>query len=92
MPAHAQPVSHSGSQFARTALSTLPIEEPQGFREVLKRETDRLRRAPDTKPISSEMTIPDDGWELLIASKSGMQLRQTAAVFRRYLDKSMQSG
>jgi hypothetical protein len=71
------------------ALSTLPIEEPQGFREILMGETDRLRRDPSTKPISSEMTIPDDGWELLIASKSGMLLRQTASEFSRYLDKSM---
>ena len=80
----------SSQDFATKALPALPLEEPQGFREVLMRESDRPRRLSGAKPTATEMAIGDDGWTMMIDAKSGALIKHAASDFREHLGTAMQ--
>jgi hypothetical protein len=81
----------TSSEFAAKALPILPVEEPYTFHKILSKGTEYLRRDPQAQPTAQEMTIPAQGWTLLIRSDAGPVLRQAAEDFQAYLDRGMQT-
>ncbi|MBI3680579.1 MAG: hypothetical protein HY235_09305 [Acidobacteria bacterium] len=87
--ASAQPPSISSSQFAARALPALPFEESHEFPKILAGELDRFRRDASAQPAADEMTIPNQGWSLILRSDAGPVVRTAAEEFRTYLEKAM---
>lgn len=80
-----------GSEFDRQAFAALPVEKPYEFARILREGFEWPHRDPSARPATGEMTLPPDGWTLLIPKTAGMVLRQAAEEFSTYLVKAMQT-
>jgi hypothetical protein len=67
--------------FAAKAYATLPVEAPYTFHKQISEWREPLRRNPAARAAVGEMTIPSDGWRLLIHASSG-EVLQTGATLR----------
>src|ERR1035437_6784561 len=79
----------TAADFAAKALPALPIEEPYDFLKPLYAGGERLRRDPAARASAREMSIPAQGWSLVISSSTGAVLKQAAETFRDYLATGM---
>lgn len=82
----------TGPDFDHIAWSTLPTEEPQGFRKVLIDDFDRSLRDPAAKADSDEMEISARGWSLVYSAQAGPVLKQAVREFQAHLKTAMQVG
>lgn len=80
--------SFDAAEFAK-ALSAVPTEERYAFAKRLSEWQEPLRRDPAARPSAGEMSIPAEGWKLLVRADSGSLLKQAAEDFREYLERAM---
>ena len=91
IPAAVADPGPSAGEFGAKAYAALPIEQPHDFRKVLSEgPLETLRRDPQARPSPSEMSIPAQGWSVVVPASAGPLLRQAAEDFREYLDRAMQ--
>ena len=77
-------------EFARIAFDSLPIEQPYEYHQKLKNgPIHEFRRDTSRQASSEELTIPDQGWGLMVQGDSGQVLRHAVDDFQNYLKVSM---
>lgn len=76
--------------FAAKAYAALPVEDSYAFHKQISEWREPLRRDPALRPTAAEMSVPGQGWRLLIRADSGQVLQTAAAEFQEYLERSMQ--
>lgn len=79
------------TDFDSRAFAALPLEKPYAFINDLSEGGWQLRRDPEARPTSTEMTIPENGWATLIKSNASEPLRLAAEDLRGYLELAMRT-
>ena len=84
------PQAPTAREFARVAFDSLPIEQPYEYHQKLKNgPIHEFRRDTSRQASSQELTIPDQGWGLMVQGDSGPVLRHAVDDFQNYLKVSM---
>lgn len=75
--------------FDSQAFAVLPLEKPYAFAKALSAGGWEVRRDPEARPTSAEMTIPENGWATLIKFDASEPVRRAAEDLRSYLRLAM---
>ena len=80
----------TSADFLSQVKELIPVEQRYDYHESLKTgPVHRPRRDPAARPTPEEMSIPDDGWKVVIHTDAGPALHYAAGDMREYLQISM---